>query len=107
MMGGLSLRLSDELDERLDAEARREGVPRSEIARIAITEFLSRKERDRFVAAFVAEARCAYGDPAIRTEAVEIGEEALPLDNEALDLAERTHRQQARHRSAAQRKGRK
>lgn len=87
-MAGFSLRLPEELEEKLEQEARREGVARSEVARIAIAEFLTRRERERFLAAFVAEARAAYGDPAIRSEALAIAEEALPLDNEALDRAE-------------------
>ena len=68
-MAGFSLRLPNELEEKLDQEARREGIARSEVAR-------------------VAEARAGYGDPAIRGEALAIAEEALPLDNEALDRAE-------------------
>lgn len=87
-MAGLSLRLPDELEAKLDEEARREGVARSEIARKAIAEFLAQRERERFLAAFVAEAKAAYGDPAIRSEALAIAAEALRLDNEALDLAE-------------------
>lgn len=88
-MAGFSLRLPDELEERLGQEARREGIARPEGARIAIAEFLARRERERFLAAFVAEAKAAYGDPAIRGEALAIAEEALPLDNEALARAER------------------
>ncbi|MBL8529702.1 MAG: ribbon-helix-helix protein, CopG family [Burkholderiales bacterium] len=87
-MAGFSLRLPDELEEKLGQEARREGIAQSEVARIAIAEFLARRERERFLAAFVAEARAAYGDSAIRREALAIAEEALPLDNEALERAE-------------------
>jgi predicted transcriptional regulator len=87
-MTGLSLRLPDELESKLDEEARREGVGRSEIARTAIAEFLERKERERHMAAFVAEAKAAYGDPQIRAQALALAEEALPLDNEALRIAE-------------------
>jgi predicted transcriptional regulator len=105
-MGALSLRLPDDLEARLEAEAGREGVARSEVARMAIQEFLDRKERERFVAAFVAEARAAYADPAIRKEALAIAGEALPLDNEALDLAERAYRVQAGARRTS-RAGRK
>ena len=36
----------------------------------------------------VSEAKAAYADESIRREAREIAEEFLPLDNEALDLAE-------------------
>ena len=88
-MAGLSLRLPEDLGVKLDAEARREGVPQSEVARTAIVELLARRERERVVAACVAEARAAYANPAIRLEARTIAEEALPLDNEALDMAER------------------
>jgi predicted transcriptional regulator len=87
-MAGLSLRLPEDLDSMLDEEARREGVARSEVARAAIAEFLERKARERYVAAFVAEAKAAYADPKVRTEALSLAEEALPLDNEGLRLAE-------------------
>lgn len=88
-MAGFSLRLPDDLESRLDEEARRTGVGRSEIAREAIAEFLALKERQRTLAAFVAEARAAYADPKIRKDALVLAEEALPLDNEGLRVAER------------------
>lgn len=98
-MPALSLRLPDELESRLDAEARREGVARSEVAREAITEYLVRRERERVLAALVAEASAAYGDPAIRAEALGVAAEALPLDNEALDRAERASPKAPRRRA--------
>jgi predicted transcriptional regulator len=88
-MAGFSLRLSDDLESRLDEEARRAGVARSEIARAAIADFLAQKERQRYLAAFVAEARAAYADPKIRKGALALAEEAVPLDNEGLRVAER------------------
>jgi predicted transcriptional regulator len=88
-MAGFSLRLPDDLESRLDEEARREGVARSEIARAAIAEFLAQRERQRYLAAFVAEARAAYADPGIRKNALALAEEAVPLDNEGLRVAER------------------
>lgn len=87
-MSGFSLRLPEELESKLDEEARREGVARSEVARTAIAEFLERKERERYIAAFVAEAQAAYADPRIREQALASAEEALPLDNEGLRVAE-------------------
>ena len=87
-MTGFSLRLPDELESRLDREARAEGLPRSEIARTAIVEFLDRREKERVIAAFVKEAQAAYSTPALRQEALALAEEALPLDNEALALAD-------------------
>ncbi|MBX3703604.1 MAG: ribbon-helix-helix protein, CopG family [Steroidobacteraceae bacterium] len=88
-MAGFSLRLPDDLESRLDEEARREGVARSEIARTAIAEFLAQRERQRHLAAFVAEARLAYADPKIRKDALALAEEAVALDNEGLRVAER------------------
>ncbi len=87
-MAGFSLRLPPDLEAKLDDEARREGVARSEVARAAIAEFLDRKERERYIASFVAEARAAYADPAIRQQAIALAAEALPLDNEGLRVAE-------------------
>lgn len=87
-MAAFSLRLPEELEARLDEEARREGVARSEVARAAIADFLAQKERQRTIAAFVAEARSAYSDPKYRKEALALAEEAVPLDNEGLRVAE-------------------
>lgn len=87
-MPSLSLRLPDDLEQRLDKEARLEGVPRSEVARAAIDDFLARRERERFLAELVAEARAAYGNQKIRGEASALAEEFLDSDNAALDLAE-------------------
>ena len=94
-MSGFSLRLPEELESRLDEEARHEGVARSAIARAAIAEFLERRERQRYLAAFVAEARAAYADPKIRKEALTLAEEAVPLDNEGLRVAESRGRYEA------------
>lgn len=87
-MTAFSLRLPEELEGRLNREAQQEGLPRSEIARTAIEEFLDRRERERFMAAFVAEARAAYGTPELRREALELAAEALPGDNAAMALAD-------------------
>jgi len=87
-MPGFSLRLPEDLESRLEAEARREGLARSEIARAAILEFLDRRERQRYLAAFVSEAKAAYADPGIRRAALALAEEAVPLDNEGLGVAE-------------------
>jgi predicted transcriptional regulator len=87
-MTALSIRIPEELDSRLDTEAQRAGVPRSEIARTALEDFLSRRERERFLAAFVAEARATYGDAVNRDEMLALADEALPHDNAALEIAE-------------------
>lgn len=87
-MPALSLRLPEDLDRRLEDEASLEQLPRSEVVRIAITDYLARRERDRFMAELVAEARTAYGNGAIRKEALEMAEEGVAVSNEALDNAE-------------------
>ena len=87
-MSAISLRLPEELEVRLDSEARQAGVPRSEIARSAIESYLDRVERERVLVGFIAEARVTYGDAASRDEALALAEEALSLDNEALDQLE-------------------
>lgn len=87
-MPALSLRLPEDLDQRLEIEARLEQLPRSEVVRIAIVDYLARRERERFMAELVAEARTAYADEAIRAEALEMAEEGMTISNEALEIAE-------------------
>lgn len=76
-MSAISLRLPDDFDARLEEEARLEGKTRSEIARQAIAEFLERREKERFMAELVEEARRAYAYPAIRKEALEIANDTV------------------------------
>lgn len=87
-MPALSLRLPEELDQRLEDEARLEKLPRSEVVRIAIVEYLAQRERERFMAELVAEARTAYADESMRRTALEMAEEGMATSNEALDMAE-------------------
>lgn len=84
-MSAISVRLPEELEAQLTREAEIEGKPRSEVAREAITEYLARRERERFMKEMVAEARAAYSSEAIRQEVRDITEDFRPLDNEALD----------------------
>ncbi len=87
-MAAISLRLPDDLDRKLAEEADLAGRPRSEVVRDALAEYLARRERARFMAEFIAEAKKGYGDPEIRQEAIEMAEEHVALSNAALDLAE-------------------
>ena len=97
-MPALSLRLPESLEARLDREASLEGLPRSEIVRDAIEEFLARRERNRLVGSYVQESRVLYGDSVGQAEALALAEEALPLDNEALDRSARSTPPPARRR---------
>ena len=87
-MPSLSLRLSDELDQRLEEEAHREGVPRSEVARQAISDYLVRRERERFMNELVAEARAGYANETIRSEALALAADGMAISDETLDRTE-------------------
>jgi len=87
-MPTISLRLSEEIEERLNNEAKRAERARSEVVREAIVEYIDRHERERFMAEIVTEAQRAYSDPAMRQEALDIAEEAIETGNEAMDIAE-------------------
>ena len=71
------------MEARLAREAERAQRPKSEIARDAIVDYLSRLERERFLADIARAAR-ARDDH----EALEAADEALTTDNEALEIAE-------------------
>jgi predicted DNA-binding protein len=100
-MSLVSIRLPDEVEARLTREAERAQRPKSEIARDAIVDYLQRLDRDRFLAEIARAARARGED-----EALASAREALPLDNEALDIVEgvresRTKYQPTKKRRAA------
>ena len=77
----VSIRLPDDIEERLAREADRLELPKSELARDAIVDYLERLERERFLGDIARAAR-ARGDE----EALAVAKEALTTDNEALTL---------------------
>jgi predicted transcriptional regulator len=81
-MPTLNLRLDDELDRRLSREAELAGETRSEIAREAIEQFLSGRQRQRFLDDIARAARSRGAG-----EAASVAAEALATDNEALALS--------------------
>jgi predicted transcriptional regulator len=81
-MSLISIRLPEDLDAELTREAKARQRPKSELAREAIGEYLARRERERFLGAIARAAR-AEGE-----DGIALAEDALRLDNEALDLAE-------------------
>ena len=83
-MSSLSIRLPDDLDRRLEAEAQRDSSSRSELAREAIAEFLKRRERERFLRELVEEARQVHEEG----EGDYVVDEELQVDNEAMEIAE-------------------
>lgn len=82
-MSTLSIRLSERLDEHLTAESRLAGQPKSLIARNALEQFLDNRRRERFLARLTRAASVIDSD-----ESTTLVEEALPLDNEALESTE-------------------
>jgi len=87
-MGAISVRVPDELETRLNREADLAQLPRSAVVREAIADLVVRRERERFLGEYIAEARRGYADPALHSEALALAEESVELDNEALALAE-------------------
>ena len=88
-MTAISLRLPEDLEANLKAEAQLEGKSQSEIARLAITEYLARREKERFMAEMVAEMRTAYTNQDIRREALEIADDLADDGLDAIIGAER------------------
>lgn len=87
-MSVISLRLPDDLEAKLEEEARLTSRPRSELAREAIADYLARAERERFLASLEGAARGLALDAAAVAEARAVADDFLPLDNEALALGE-------------------
>ena len=79
----LSIRLPERLDVSLMEESRLANQPKSLIVRRALEQFLANQRRDRRLAR-LAQAAAALDANA----AIELAEEALPLDNESLSMAE-------------------
>lgn len=87
-MTTLNIRLTEQIEQRLTEEAERENKTRSEIARDALTWYLTEIEKKRFMDQLLEEARSAYANANIRQEAQAIAEEFLPIENEILERVE-------------------
>ncbi|HTS55357.1 MAG TPA: ribbon-helix-helix domain-containing protein [Burkholderiales bacterium] len=87
-MAVLSLRLPEDLDAKLEEQARLSNRPRSELAREAIADYLARLERERFLSSLETAARNLASNPPSRRKALSVAEQFLPLENEALALGE-------------------
>ena len=80
--------LRDDAEQRVNPDAESVGRPRSEIKRDVVGQSIAQRERQRFVAEYVAEVKVGYAAPKQRRAAIEIVEEAVPLDIESLEYAE-------------------
>ncbi len=76
-MGALSLRLSDDLEDALTNEAKREQKPRSAVLRQALVDYLQRMEKERFMNSMVEAATALSKNPDSRKESLEIVESTL------------------------------
>jgi predicted transcriptional regulator len=95
----VSIRLPEDVEAQLAREAARLELPKSELARDAIIDYLARLERDRFLGDIARAAR-ARGDD----EALAMANEAIVTDNEALAIGEASG---VRERKASYRVSRK
>jgi len=84
-MSLVSIRLPDDLEARLAREAERTQRPKAEIALDAIVDYLQRAERKPFLAEI---ARAARSSSREGSDGLASAEKALPLDNEALAIAD-------------------
>ena len=87
-MATLNLRIPDKLDRQLTALAAQTQQNRSDLARTALEKYLCEQERERLMAEMEAAFRFLATNPEARAHSIAIAEEFLPLDNEALDIAE-------------------
>ena len=81
-MSTLNVRLPEELETRLAAEARLIRSSRSELAREAIRRYLVELERERFRASLARAARTISEDFELRADALTIAEEFAPVEDE-------------------------
>lgn len=79
-MSTLSIRFPDELERKLDEEARLAHKGRSELVREAVQEYVQRREKERFMQGMVEEMREWQGDEATRRESCELSD-AMPDDD--------------------------
>jgi len=84
-MSSFNVRLPEDLEQRLSREAQLSHRSRSELAREAIRDYLTRLERDRFMERLNRAARAIGQDPALRHEAQGIAEAFSPLEEEISD----------------------
>jgi predicted transcriptional regulator len=88
IMKTLSIRVPDEIEERLDEEARLAGKRKSELARDALGRFLDERERERVMAEMRRALEFLSSDPDAVAEIREISEEFAVADAESLEIAE-------------------
>ena len=87
-MGSITIRLDEALEKMLEQELQSGDKSRSDLVRQVLQDYLKRRKHDRLIQAMVQEMKSL--PPEARQEEVDIAEEFLPAENEALELGE-TH----------------
>lgn len=90
-MSNISIRLPDDLENKLGEEARRAHKKRSELAREAIADYLQRVEHERFMSEMRRAAKALYSNPEAVEEARQIQQDFDAVDHsfERLEEEER------------------
>lgn len=83
-MTTISLRLPDDLSQRLEQEMASSHQSRSDLIRLALENFLRERQRQRLLAAFAAEATLLD-----REEIAALADDFADAEDEALERAER------------------
>lgn len=89
-MSNISIRLPEELERRLDQEARASQQRRSDVVREALRDYIARRERERLRIEMGAAARALGMEPEVRAEVLRVAEEFAPSDQDALSVGEQT-----------------
>ena len=84
-MSTLSVRLPEELETRLEAAARADGLPRSELVRRAVDDFLARRAAEQQRARLGQAARRLVADVDSKREALSVAEDFTATDAALVD----------------------
>ena len=84
-MAAISIRLPDDLDQKLAEEATRTGQPRSQLIRQALEALLAQRRLERGDAQLRDAATVLASDPEARQEALDLAEDFLAAENESLE----------------------
>jgi metal-responsive CopG/Arc/MetJ family transcriptional regulator len=85
VMAALSIRLPVELERKLMEEVTRTGQPRSQFIREALETLLAQRQRERLDAQLRDAVTALASDPQARQEALELADDFLAAENEALE----------------------
>jgi len=88
-MSHLSVRLPDEIDSRLDQEARLSGCKRSEVVREAVGLYLAQRERERLIAEMKQAAEALSSDSESVSDCLGVADEGLEDWLERIEAEER------------------